>query len=171
MRSRIVISIAAAGGVVVAGAGLAAAQTPADDGVISACYVRSGGSLRVLDADAWTCGRNKTLLTWNQSGASGADGVSGFLRVAESVPYPADTIASRLVSCPAGTVALGGGASVYWPDVGLQVTSSDFALIGSAPYEGDNAGDGWRLTYRTTSATAVPGLEIHFYANCAVVAE
>ncbi len=58
-------------------AGLAAATIPASDGVITACYSRSGGALRVIDASVTNCKPSETRLTWNQEGPQGPPGPQG----------------------------------------------------------------------------------------------
>ena len=67
---------------VVAGAlasgGLAYAAIPANDGTITACYTKSGGALRVIDAEGGqTCKGNETQLTWNRQGEQGLPGPEG----------------------------------------------------------------------------------------------
>src|SRR5687768_15700904 len=46
------------------------------NGVISACYARNTGALRVIDATA-TCRPGEIALTWNQDGVPGAIGPAG----------------------------------------------------------------------------------------------
>ena len=57
------------------GGGVAWATIPNDGGVINACYARSGGSLRVIDASVTNCKSTETALSWNQQGAQGPQGV------------------------------------------------------------------------------------------------
>jgi hypothetical protein len=53
------------------------ASIPDANGVIHACYGKSGGNVRVLDAANATCGGNETSLTWNQTGLAGPMGPQG----------------------------------------------------------------------------------------------
>jgi hypothetical protein len=110
--------------------GVAYATIPSSDGVISACYTKSGGTLRVIDPTSTKCKTAETSLTWNthgipgapgvpgQDGAPGRDGtngVSGYeLVTAESTDITFD--GSRLdvfAKCPAGKKFLGGGYAFY----------------------------------------------------------
>lgn len=69
-------TIAAATAAVLAAAGIAYGQIPGPDGVIHGCYVKSGGSLRVIDS-AGKCKSTETSLNWNQAGATGPRGAIG----------------------------------------------------------------------------------------------
>jgi len=58
--------------------GIAYASIPAANGVISGCYDKNGGTLRVIDAPGTTCNSAKELpLTWNQTGPQGPQGAKG----------------------------------------------------------------------------------------------
>jgi hypothetical protein len=57
--------------------GIAYATIPAPDGVISACYGKSGGTVRVIDSAVTKCGRNETSLDWNRQGPKGDPGPPG----------------------------------------------------------------------------------------------
>jgi hypothetical protein len=57
-------------------AGVAYATIPTN-GVISACYTKSGGSLRVIDSTTGTCSSRETSLAWNVQGAKGDPGATG----------------------------------------------------------------------------------------------
>lgn len=56
--------------------GIASATIPTD-GVISGCYSRSGGALRVIDATVTKCGKSETSLAWNVQGPVGPQGDAG----------------------------------------------------------------------------------------------
>lgn len=45
--------------------------------IIDACYTRSGGSLRVIDASVTKCGKSETSLAWNVQGPKGERGDLG----------------------------------------------------------------------------------------------
>jgi hypothetical protein len=47
------------------------------DGVISACFVKSTGALRVIDATVASCRPGETPLSWNQQGVQGLQGPAG----------------------------------------------------------------------------------------------
>jgi hypothetical protein len=57
--------------------GIAYATIPGPDGVVHACYKKSGGALRVIDASVTNCSSGETALDWNQTGPPGADGAPG----------------------------------------------------------------------------------------------
>jgi hypothetical protein len=67
-------------GVIAAGVlalgGVAYATIPSD-GVISGCYLKSGGTLRVIDATTGKCSPKETSLNWNVQGPAGQDGDDG----------------------------------------------------------------------------------------------
>ncbi len=60
-----------------ASAGVAWATIPGNDGVIHGCYLKSGGTLRVIDASVTNCKRGEVALDWNQSGPQGPPGTAG----------------------------------------------------------------------------------------------
>ena len=74
----IAVAVSAMG---VAGFGAVAfAAIPGEDGVIYACYTRSGGSVRVIDSSVTNCKSNETAISWNKEGPAGpvgADGAAG----------------------------------------------------------------------------------------------
>lgn len=58
-------------------AGIAMAAIPGPGGLISACYTKSGGTLRVIDSSVTTCKSSETSLAWNQVGQQGPQGIPG----------------------------------------------------------------------------------------------
>jgi hypothetical protein len=60
----------------VATAGIASATIPSN-GVIDACYSKSGGTLRVIDSTVTKCGKQETSLAWNVQGPVGPQGEPG----------------------------------------------------------------------------------------------
>jgi hypothetical protein len=56
--------------------GAAYAVIPSNN-VIDACYTRSGGALRVIDATVTKCGKSETALAWNVQGPKGDLGPQG----------------------------------------------------------------------------------------------
>jgi hypothetical protein len=152
-RSRAIGAAAVAGVLAIAG-GVAYATIPTD-GVISACYLKSGGSLRVIDATTGKCSSKETSLNWNvagaqgpagpdgpagpagpagaagsqgPAGADGANGVSGYEVVEKKYadkPLPISDIFDA--PCPAGKQPLGGGAIVQLNN------ANGFVALGRAP--------------------------------------
>jgi hypothetical protein len=61
----------------VAGSSVALGAIPGAGGVISSCYSKVGGYLRVIDADGSTCKSGESPLTWNQQGIQGPKGDKG----------------------------------------------------------------------------------------------
>ena len=58
-------------------AGLAWATIPDAGGTIHACYSRSGGALRVIDASVTNCKQGETSLSWKTEGDPGPVGPTG----------------------------------------------------------------------------------------------
>ncbi len=97
---------------VVATGGIAFATIPASDGVIHACFLKSGGTLRVIDSATGKCKSTEQSLSWNQRGIPGAPGgLSGYQRVSERFANTQRGVAR----CPEGKMAVGGGYSVTLP--------------------------------------------------------
>src|SRR5918912_4333432 len=70
------VALLAALAAVVIGGSVAYATIP-NNGVINACYSRSGGALRVIDATTGTCSSKETSLAWNVQGPPGPQGQQG----------------------------------------------------------------------------------------------
>ena len=75
-KGRTLASGAAALLMAVTSIGIAYATIPTNN-VIDACYTRSGGSLRVIDATVTKCGKTETSLAWNVQGPAGPQGAVG----------------------------------------------------------------------------------------------
>jgi hypothetical protein len=58
-------------------AGGAAYATIPSNGVISGCYTKSGGTLRVIDPSTGSCSSKETSVNWNVQGAAGPQGPAG----------------------------------------------------------------------------------------------
>src|SRR5215207_2767531 len=123
------LQVGAIGVAAIALGGVAYATIPTN-GVISACYQKSGGTLRVIDATTGVCSSKETSLAWNVAGArgpqgeqgpigpegptgatgeAGAAGVSGYevvTAVKKDEPLPFDGYV--FAGCPDGKVVLGG---------------------------------------------------------------
>jgi hypothetical protein len=76
-RSRLALVFVGAGLTLILGTGLVMAAIPGPDDVISACYSRVGGYLRVIDATQSACKGNEMDLSWNQQGVQGPQGEPG----------------------------------------------------------------------------------------------
>jgi hypothetical protein len=71
-RASVVVLVTAVAGAAVY------ASIPGAGGVISGCYKKSGGALRMLDAEVDQCNPlNETSITWNQVGPQGPPGPPG----------------------------------------------------------------------------------------------
>jgi hypothetical protein len=112
--------------------GVAYATIPSN-GVISGCYQKSGGTLRVIDATTGSCSSKETSLNWNVQGAQGPQGPAGATGATgpagargpagisgyELIKAESDDIdfdGNRLdvfAKCPAGKRFLGGGYAFY----------------------------------------------------------
>ena len=76
--SRIIISptFAVIGAFAVVGA-IAYAAIPDPNGVIHGCYMKTNGSLRVIDPSSSRCSPNEVPIAWNQTGREGPAGPAG----------------------------------------------------------------------------------------------
>ena len=74
------------------------ASIPAPNGVITACYERENGKLRVIDSAVTTCKYEETKLTWNQIGPQGPQGIQG----PQGVPGPVGATGQQGPVGPAG---------------------------------------------------------------------
>jgi hypothetical protein len=114
--------------VVAAGVGVAAAAIPdSNTGIITACYQKQRGMLRVIDAEAGeSCRNSERQLSWNQQGPQGPQGPAGppgvFGRAVVSASFSAEgqppcppnglyvlQTTRKAALCPAGKNVLGGG--------------------------------------------------------------
>lgn len=77
MRGRLGAAAIVTAGIMVAGAAVAYATIPDVNGVIHACYTKSGGSLRVIDDSVTNCKSTETSLSWNVQGVMGPQGPAG----------------------------------------------------------------------------------------------
>jgi hypothetical protein len=75
--NRRVVALAVGLVAVLVGGGVALATIPGSGGVISGCYAKSTGSLRVVDASTAQCKGGEVPLTWNQTGPQGLKGDTG----------------------------------------------------------------------------------------------
>jgi hypothetical protein len=104
------------------GSAVGLASIPGSNGVISGCYAKAGGDLRVIDASSSSCKSNEIALEWNQQGPRGPQGepgpkgeqgppgLSGYEVVGTATANvdPLD-YAQITAYCPTGKNVLGGG--------------------------------------------------------------
>jgi hypothetical protein len=153
--------------------GTATAMIPDADGVIHACFKKSGGSLRVVDSALTSCASSETALDWNQSGPpgptgpSGPAGISGYEIVTTSQQTTDRLLVVQDASCPSGKKVLGGGGRAWLAD--LQSSGG----LGLAVVDGFPVGDSvWRAVFFLDPNNYVPeGAEVILttYAICANV--
>jgi hypothetical protein len=80
MNARHITTTVAVGLSLALAGGVALAAIPGPDGSIKGCFDNNSGNLRVFDSQENMprgCGRNETLLSWNQAGPSGPSGPQG----------------------------------------------------------------------------------------------
>jgi hypothetical protein len=154
------------------GGGVAIADIPSStDGKITACMLKPGNTIRLIDAQAGAvCKKSETKVEWNQQGVpgnDGSDGVSGFERVSDidtqDITGDNTTQVSRVVACPVGKVATGGGGSGSVTLLGGGSLTLD--LVSTDPFS-DRA---WSITLKKEGGSLfVAGEVVHFavFANC-----
>ncbi len=174
----------AVGVAMVAMGGVAYATIPTD-GVISACYTKSGGALRVIDSTTGSCSSKETSLAWNvagargpqgatgpagpagpagATGAAGAPGISGYevvQTVEENRALPFDQYVTA--HCPEGKVPLGGGgiAQLY--------NDAGFVSLGSAPIVSLPSGDAWAVRFTQPLVGGATEARFTVKVTCAAV--
>lgn len=116
---------------VVAG-GVAYATIPGSSGVISGCYKKTGGELRVIDpSKGQTCTSKELPLPWSQQGPTGPTGTQGatgptgptqtldVIEVENQINFSAGGLQQVDATCPAGYTVVGGGAAANNQNVNL----------------------------------------------------
>lgn len=76
MRKTLFAAVAGAAAAAAAAGGIAWATIPAPTGVITACYQKNNGQLRVVEAGE-SCNASELALQWNQTGPQGVQGPPG----------------------------------------------------------------------------------------------
>ena len=120
------VAIGVTAGVLAAtGVTVAVAQIPSTDGTVTACMVKPGGTLRLIDVEAGaTCKKGEEQVAWNVQGVPGADGadgadgtngtngVSGYeiRHFDREVPPSSTAFLTNQQFCPNGKKAISGGA-------------------------------------------------------------
>ncbi len=107
-QSRVAVVATVAVGIIATG--VLYATIPDAEGVIHACYARSGGTIRVIDDSVTQCKQGETSLAWNVKGVQGLPGIQG-------PPGPkGDTGDSQVFTV--GTTEIGATESLAVPDLG-----------------------------------------------------
>jgi hypothetical protein len=91
---------------IVLGTPIVLATIPGPDAIISGCFSKDGGSLRVIDTALDTCTANESLLTWNQAGPAGLSGSQG----PQGIAGPTGAAGLRGPSGPGGAAGAVGAA-------------------------------------------------------------
>jgi len=172
----LVVGIVAVAGLAVAAVSLGA--IPGSSGTISACYAKSNGGLRVIDAESGaTCVANKeTALSWNQQGPPGQPGQPGppgppgpaatqlVLATSSAIQESADGFDTKFAhaACPTGEVATGGGYNLG----ATRAIMAQITVTTTAPSSSDTPGelDGWSAF--AIAPTGVGSWSISAYAVC-----
>src|SRR5262245_16519366 len=164
------------------GAGIGYATIPDGGGVFHACVKANGGG-RLIDPGepgrTGSCKAKEAAVTWNQVGPTGATGATGPTGAAGLSGLQTITLASlsnsvspkeAAVLCPAGKMAISGGASILGGSVAAgSDLAATVALKASRPLT-ISGSDAW--TARAEEIT--PGFDgnwmLTIYAICANVA-
>jgi hypothetical protein len=152
--------------------GSAVAYAATEDDRIHACVDNGSALIRSIDP-AEDCRKNERPLSWNargpqgEPGPSGPPGLSGVELVrGESEALPTGVLRPSVevaATCPAGKVALSGGATLD--------LNAAFVVLGSPVVpEGGSAPTGWSSFVTTVSGGALPAssnIVASAYAICA----
>ena len=175
--------------------GVAFAAIPSN-GVISACYVKSGGTLRVIDATTGNCSSKETSLSWNAqgpagpqgspgpsgppgptgspgpSGSPGAAGISGYELVTgfDDVENPFEPGRRDVaLHCPEGKRFLGGGFALYSTKDGWGDYYTPVDRVQAYPHT-DSGTDYYTVTTLGTPQATYTGLKLTTTMACGFVA-
>lgn len=145
------------------GSTVALASIPASDGLITGCYAKTSGDLRVIDASGSSCKGNEIKLEWNQQGPQGDQGeqgppgLSGY-EVVDTATANVDPLdyAQITAYCPTGKNVLGGGFFIN--------VLGTLEVVESAPTSAAGL-SGWHIVAFNHSASVTGNLIA--YATCA----
>lgn len=124
------------------------ASIPGADGVIYACYKKSGGSLRVIDRDVTNCSKDETLISWNQQGPPGPQGPQG----PQGEPGPVGPQGPQGPQGPAGPAGASAATFAFTPSTVVINGTLTQVLSKSLP-----AGN-WAVTATADIRTGIPVL-------------
>lgn len=173
--------------------GVAYATIPSN-GVISGCYTKSGGTLRVIDATTGSCSPKETSLNWNVQGAAGPQGpagatgekgapgekgdagvigpqgpagISGFESVTASSENSSNAFKNVTVHCPSGKKAISGGAAIFGAidNVVIRDSSPNFTSGGTSGTDVR----GWSAGGSEVGSGNAYDWSIRVWAQCAMV--
>jgi hypothetical protein len=165
LRSKLGAALIGAGSMAAVGS-IAWASIPNDGGLITGCYQKTTGALRVIDTEHADCRANETALSWNQQGEQGDPGepgeFTGYEVVRAEGARNADGVKTAVAYCPEGKRVLGGGV-VAGEREGVAVTNT-FPQNGLTG-EPNSAWEG--VVVRTDGFTGVWGIAT--FAICAAV--
>jgi len=139
-RTPFIAAAAAVLGLTIGGAVVAVAAIPNEDGQITACYVKPGGTLRITSTG--TCKKGETPLSWDQSSIS-AD--SYYSATRNDVNAGSNTVVATSL-CDLGDIPVG--------TTGLEVQRSSYWHVND--YYGGDEGLGVALTVFRTSPDDTP---------------
>lgn len=133
---------------------VALAAIPDAGGMLTGCYDKENGKLRLIDAQASkNCRKDERQITWNQTGPQGLPGVagpkgdkgdpgpqgpagtagiSGYELVEVLSDYDSNTEKTIVAPCPAGKRLISGGAEIY-PANANQIPLLKVSLTVSTP--------------------------------------
>src|ERR671934_1247794 len=74
VRSRAGRLLLVCAGILAVAGGVAYATIPDSNGVISGCYSKTSGSLRVIDSSTQSCASTENPISWNHTGPTGPAG-------------------------------------------------------------------------------------------------
>ena len=157
VRSAIVMGAALTLGI---GGGIAIADIPSGDGTITACMLKPGGTIRLINAEGGaTCKKTEEKVEWSVAGQDGADGVSGYEIVTRD-KVPGIGFLGEGAQCPEGKKVVGGGATAI-DENGHPVTVNIFDTLASRPL---TDGTGWSASWTLTESSF--GNDVRVYAIC-----
>jgi len=143
MRKTLLAAVAGAAVAAAAAGGIAWATIQPPDGVITACYQKNNGQLRVVEAGE-SCGPSELALQWNQTGPQGVQGPTGpqgqrGLAGRDGATGPKGTTGDRGPVGPPGPTGAAGSAPVTPPDPYQFRESGTNALTGVFSLELEHA--------------------------------
>jgi hypothetical protein len=137
-----------------------------DLGLIHAC-VTTSGQLRIVGANE-SCAGSESPVDWNIQGASGPAGpqgpqgpagISGRTVVTQESAFNADVVKTVTVTCPQGTVPVGGGAYINSAFEGLALQASfplTLGWVARARNDGPLQTISWNLRVSAICAQVAP---------------
>jgi hypothetical protein len=134
--------------------GIAVASIPGRGGVISACYQKNGGGLRVIDTakhrNAGKCGKSEKRLAWNQQGVQGVKGDAGAMGTSGATGQPGAPGRSALTALQPGESEGGAWGLSSYASSGTQIflSAQTFPIPLAAPLDANH------VVYVASGATA-----------------